>query len=122
MPSSKRTIFEAATPRADKLRTKGKPVDFDQLLRMEPDGGTTNVRNTSSQHWKPWLSPANRCLVPFSSFSEPGISSETGKSEPYWFAFGEERPLSFFVGVWLPSWSSVRKVTTGMETSPSSRF
>jgi putative SOS response-associated peptidase YedK len=113
---SKRTIFEAATRRADKLRTKGKPIDFDQLLRMEPDRGTTNVRNTGSQHRKPRLSPANRCLVLSSSFSEPSISSETGKSEPYWFAVSEECPPSFFVGVWLPSWSSVRKVKTGMET------
>jgi putative SOS response-associated peptidase YedK len=116
MPSSKKALFDAATKRADKLRAKGKPVDFEQLLRMEPDGGTTNIRNTNSSHWGPWLGPANRCLVPFSSFSEPGVNAETGKSEPYWFSFGEERPLAFFAGVWLPSWTSVRKMKTGEET------
>lgn len=44
--------FENATKRADKLRAKGKEFDFNELLKMEPDGGTTNVRNTSSAHWK----------------------------------------------------------------------
>jgi hypothetical protein len=38
-------------------RAKGKPVDFKQLLRMEPDSGTTNIRNVSSSHWKRWLPP-----------------------------------------------------------------
>ncbi|MGO4781930.1 hypothetical protein AB4084_41225, partial [Lysobacter sp. 2RAB21] len=52
MPSSRKAQLDAATKRADKLRAKGKEVDFDQLLRMEPDSGTTNVRNTSSAHWK----------------------------------------------------------------------
>jgi putative SOS response-associated peptidase YedK len=30
-------------------------------------GGTpvTNIRNTSSPHWRGWLKPENRCLVPF---------------------------------------------------------
>lgn len=51
-PSSKKALFDAGTKRADKLRTKGKEVDFDALLKMEPDGGTTNVRNTASSHWK----------------------------------------------------------------------
>ena len=53
MPSSKQALFEAAKTRADKLRAKGKMVDFDELLRMEPDKGTTNVRNTTSKHWQP---------------------------------------------------------------------
>lgn len=70
MPSSKKALLDAATRRADKLRAKGKEVVFEELLKMEPDGGTTNVRNTSSTHWKRWLEPANRCLVPFTAFSE----------------------------------------------------
>ncbi len=39
LPSSRKALLDAATKRADKLRAKGKVVDFDQLLRMEPDGG-----------------------------------------------------------------------------------
>jgi putative SOS response-associated peptidase YedK len=30
----------------------------------------TNIRNTSSPHWRSWLKPENRCLVPFNSFAE----------------------------------------------------
>jgi len=59
MPSSKKALLDAATKRADKLHAKGKEVDFDQLLRMEPDSGTTNVRNTASSHWKRWLGVDN---------------------------------------------------------------
>lgn len=49
MPSSRQALFKAAETRADKLRAKGKEFDFNELLKMEPDGGTTNVRNTSSK-------------------------------------------------------------------------
>src|SRR5580692_11762099 len=32
----------------------------------------TNIRNTSSRHWTPWLKkPEHRCLVPVTSFAEP---------------------------------------------------
>jgi putative SOS response-associated peptidase YedK len=30
----------------------------------------TNIRNTSSPHWRGWLKPENRCLAPANSFSE----------------------------------------------------
>jgi putative SOS response-associated peptidase YedK len=30
----------------------------------------TNIRNTSSLHWRGWLKPENRCLVPANSFAE----------------------------------------------------
>ena len=33
-------------------------------------GITTNIRNTGSQHWRRWLGPESRCLVPFTSFCE----------------------------------------------------
>ncbi len=112
MPSSKKAIFDNATKRADKLRAKGKQFDFDELLRMEPDGGTTNIRNTSSQHWRPWLGVESRCVVPFTSFSE--FDRSVGKS--FWFALDESRPLAFFAGIWAQQWTSVRKIKTGVET------
>jgi len=117
MPSSRKALFDAATKRADKLRAKGKEVDFPRLLEMEPDSGTTNVRNTSSSHWKPWLEPVNRCLVPFTAFSEPGRDAE-GRYRPVWFRLAgqDPEPLAFFAGVHVRGWSCVRKVKTGMET------
>src|SRR5690606_17218986 len=54
LPSSQLAIYQATVRRADKLRAKGKEVDFPKLLEMEPDSGTTNVRNTASSHWRPW--------------------------------------------------------------------
>ena len=67
MPSSQKALMEATKKRAAKLEAKGKPVDFKELLRMEPDGGTTNIRNVTSKHWKRWLGVENRCVVPFNS-------------------------------------------------------
>jgi putative SOS response-associated peptidase YedK len=113
MPSSKKAIFEAAKKRAGKLEAKGKGVDFDELLRIEPDGGTTNVRNTASAHWKPWLGVANRCVVPLTSFSE----FDHGAKQDVWFALGEDRPLAFFAGIWTAGWTGVRKIKTGVETT-----
>lgn len=117
MPSSKKALFDAATKRAGKLRAKGKGVDFPRLLEVEPDGGTTNVRNTTSAHWKPWLEPANRCLVPFTAFSEPGRDAE-GRYRPVWFRLADDdpEPLAFFAGTHARAWTSVRKIKTGMET------
>lgn len=112
MPSSQLALMEAAKKRAAKLEAKGQSVDFKELLRLEPDAGTTNIRNTSSKHWQRWLGPANRCLVPFTSFSE--FNKAAGGD--VWFAFSEERPLAFFAGIWTPGWTSVRKMKTGVET------
>lgn len=79
---------------------------------MEPDKGTTNIRNTNSAYWKRWLFPENRCLVPFTSFSEP--DQVGGSLQQIWFALGEDRPLAFFAGVHTP-WACVRKIKTGWE-------
>jgi putative SOS response-associated peptidase YedK len=118
MPSSRKALLDAATKRADKLRAKGKEVDFAELLKMEPDAGTTNVRNTTSTHWKPWLTPAHRCLVPFTAFSEPGRDAE-GRYRPVWFqmAGDDPEPLAFFAGIHLRGWEGVRKIKTGWETA-----
>lgn len=117
MPSSKKAIFDNATKRADKLRAKGGPVDFQNILEFEPDSGTTNVRNTTSTHWRPWLEPAHRCLVPFTAFSEPGRDA-AGKHRPIWFklAGDDPEPLAFFAGIHLQAHTGVRKIKTGMET------
>jgi putative SOS response-associated peptidase YedK len=43
----------------------------------------TNIRNTSSPHWRGWLKPESRCLVPFNSFAEyaPEPNPATGKKD-----------------------------------------
>src|ERR1700684_2848060 len=39
MPSSQHALMESTKKRAAKLESKGKPVDFKELLRMEPTPG-----------------------------------------------------------------------------------
>lgn len=115
MPSSQKALFDATSKRADKLREKGKPVDFDHLLKHEPDRGTTNIRNTNSSHWKRWLGVENRCVVPITRFAEPDPASkpEGGATPNAWFAGDESEPLMFFAGIWVSQWESVRKVKSG---------
>ncbi|MDB5602134.1 MAG: hypothetical protein JWN71_4178 [Xanthobacteraceae bacterium] len=112
MPSSAKAQLDAATKRADKLRAKGKDVEFKELLRLEPDSGTTNIRNVTSKHWRPWLGVEHRCVVPFTSFSE--FNKAAGGD--VWFALDEERPLAAFAGLWT-RWTSVRKVREGETTN-----
>lgn len=78
------------------LRTGGPPV--------------TNIRNTSSPHWRGWLKPESRCLVPFNSFAkyapEPnprrrrtlyGSRSMMIVPSPLSLAFGRRSKLHFVV-------------------------
>jgi putative SOS response-associated peptidase YedK len=75
----------------------------------------TNIRNVASAHWRRWLGPESRCVVPFSTFSENEILPD-GARPPVWFAFDESRPLAFFAGLWT-RWTSVRKVKEGETTN-----
>jgi putative SOS response-associated peptidase YedK len=59
---------------------------------------TTNIRNTKSPHWRRWLAPESRCLVPMSSFCE--YAGTKPPKTPKWFAIDETRPLVAFAGVW----------------------
>jgi len=112
MPSSQFAQMQARQKRAAKLEEKGKQFDFKELLRLEPDSGTTNIRNLESKHWKRWLGTESRYLVPFTSFSE----FNKAEGGDVWFAFSEERPLAFFAGIWT-NWTSVRKVREGETTN-----
>jgi putative SOS response-associated peptidase YedK len=112
MPSSSKALMDATKKRAEKLQAKGKTVDFKELLRLEPDGGTTNIRNVKSKHWTRWLGAENRCVVPFNSFSE----FNKAEGGDIWFALDETRPLACFAGIWT-NWTSVRKVKDGETTN-----
>jgi putative SOS response-associated peptidase YedK len=65
----------------------------------------TNIRNTKSAHWRRWLGPPNRCVVPWTSFCE--YADTKPKKTPTWFSLSEDRPLAFFAGFWC-SWRGVR--------------
>jgi putative SOS response-associated peptidase YedK len=42
-----------------------------------------------------------RCVVPLTSFSE----FYNGAKQDVLFAFGEDRPLAFFAGLWTAGWT-----------------
>src|SRR5229473_689435 len=63
---------------------------------------SAHIRNTTSPHWRGWLKPENRCLVPANSFAEyaPEPNPETKKKDVVWFALNDDRPLFAFAGIW----------------------
>jgi len=122
MPSSSRTLYIAAEKRAKKLiEGHGRqisPDEYEEMVRLEPDRGTHNVRNTDSPIGR-WLRPEFCCIVPFTSFAE--FSSATGaggkKQGNTWFAYDADRPLGWFAGIYAPQWTSVRKTSEGLITT-----
>jgi putative SOS response-associated peptidase YedK len=64
-----------------------------------PNAGSyyvTNVRNTKSAFWKPWLKVEHRCLVPVARFAEPDPEKPKPRAER-WFARSDSAPM-FFAG------------------------
>jgi putative SOS response-associated peptidase YedK len=104
-------VSNTAQGRVLSMMRWGMPSPAFALKGRKTDPGVTNVRNTASPHWRRWLSPGSRCVVPFSSFSEYQV--RPGQAAlPIWFALDETRPLAFFAGIWTP-WTSVRKLKEG---------
>ncbi len=69
----------------------GMPSPSFALKNRKTDPGVTNIRNLGSPHWRRWLGPEHRCLVPFTSFSEYRVEPDKSRT-PVWFARSEDRP------------------------------
>jgi len=108
-------IRNGAEGRELSLARWGMPSPAFALKGRKTDPGVTNVRNVASPHWRRWLGPDSRCLVPFTSFSEYETLAD-GTKRPVWFALDESRPLAFFAGIWT-RWTSVRKLKEGETTN-----
>lgn len=78
------------------------------FIRGKVDRGVTNIRNTASPHWRRWLGPAHRCLVPFDRFAEPRAGGGN-----VWFRL--EAGDGVFAGL-RTEWTSVRKLRDGETT------
>jgi putative SOS response-associated peptidase YedK len=80
----------------------------------------TNVRNLASPFWRSTIaSPAQRCLVPFTSFAEPrpGKDPESGRPANWWFTVeGEE--CCAFAGIWRMSEGAKRFAFLTCEPNP----
>jgi putative SOS response-associated peptidase YedK len=94
----------------------GMPTPQVFLEGKRTDPGVTNIRNVSSPHWRRWLGVENRCLVPFTSFSELDTRAGSPRNHPIWFALEPDRPLAFFAGIHT-EWTSVRKLKEGEVTA-----
>lgn len=94
----------------------GMPTPQVFLKGKRTDPGVTNIRNTSSPHWRRWLGIEHRCLVPFTSFSEIDSRAGAPRNHPVWFALEADRPLAFFAGI-RTEWTSVRKLKEGEVTA-----
>lgn len=68
----------------------------------------TNIRNLASPHWRGWLKPEYRCLVPATSFCE--YEDTVPRKTAVWFALSPQRPLFAFAGIWRP-WHGARKTS-----------
>jgi putative SOS response-associated peptidase YedK len=90
-------VFNAGTKRELVMMRWGMPPP---PRTGEPP--VTNIRNTSSPHWRGWLKPESRCLFPANSFAEyaPEPNPETKKKDVVWFALNENPPLFAFGGLW----------------------
>lgn len=75
------------------------------ILKGKPDTGVTNIRNVASPHWRRWLGPENRCVVPWTTFCE--WEDTKPKKTKRWFAIDDSRPLAFFAGIWT-DWRGTR--------------
>jgi putative SOS response-associated peptidase YedK len=80
------SAFSRTTP-APAVRNSGSERELAMMRWGMPPppraGGfpVTNIRNTSSPHWRLWLKPENRCLVPANSFAEYAPEPKTGGQE-----------------------------------------
>lgn len=85
------------------LRRDVEPLVADVLSWGLPSlaaakGPCTNVRNLDSPHWRNLLAnPANRCLVPVTTFCE--WSGEKGAKLEHWFGL-RDRPVFAFAGLY----------------------
>jgi putative SOS response-associated peptidase YedK len=91
----------------------GMPSPAFALAGKSVDRGITNIRNTASPHWRRWLGPAHRCLVPFTAFAEH-VKTDAGFA-PLWFRLAAEEPLACFAGI-ATRWTGVRKKAEGEVT------
>lgn len=62
------------------------------VAKGKPDYGVTNIRNVDSPHWRRWLAPQYRCIVPWTAFCE--YEDTKPKKTARWFALNKTEPLA----------------------------
>jgi putative SOS response-associated peptidase YedK len=100
------------------MRRWGMPTPPQYLKPGAIDRGVTNIRNVNSPHWRHWLAPEFRCLVPVTAFAEPTDKPDPakGKKRWAWFALADDLPLFAFAGIWC-----TRHAVRGTKKNPEER-
>jgi len=107
-PTGKKTPFYGAVIVKDGDDRRLERMEWGVPSKRDPSVKltkyVTNVRNLSSSFWRSMLTtPARRCLVPVTSFSEYGLApGEDGKKPLHWFDV-PSRPIFAFAGIWRPT-------------------
>ena len=91
---------------AAKLEAKGKLV-FQAAAAIRARQWRDEHPQHLKQAWAATARPRNRCLVPFTSFSE--YDTIDGKKVVVWFAINETRPMLAFAGIWT-NWTCTAEV------------
>ena len=118
MDQTNRQQIEVICDRLSDLRTmaskEGNGLLAHLIAETLEEAEKLRISAMKSLHWRAWLGPANRCVVPATSFSEYGRHPDpvTKKKPLHWFALNEDKPLFWFAGIWT-SWYSVRKKKEG---------
>lgn len=116
-PDREGLVIRAGSPRPSTLRQAQGELDALRAAQDEgsglvmeamrwgfpppPNGASvyvTNVRNTASAFWKPWLKTEHRCIVPVAQFAEPDPEKPKPRAER-WFARKDGGPM-YFAGLW----------------------
>ena len=111
-PTGKKTPFHGAVIVQDgddrRIERMERGVPTQVPRRRDPAARltryVTNVRNLSSSFWRSMLTtPARRCLVPVTAFSEYGVApGEDGRKPLHWFDV-PSRPIFSLAGIWRPT-------------------
>jgi putative SOS response-associated peptidase YedK len=102
-------VRQAEGERVMEMRRWGMPTPPNFIPAGSIDRGVTNIRNTNSAHWRAWLKPEHRCLVPCTAFSEPTDkpNPQTRKKDWYWLALDDTQSLFAFAELWC-DWHGIR--------------
>lgn len=92
---SRRINRSSNTGALEKVMTRrGLPSPPQFHSKSGIDRSMTNLRNTTLSHWKGWLGPEYRCLVPLTQFTEPA-----GRGEDNVWVKTEDDLSAFFTGI-----------------------
>ncbi len=110
--------MEAPKKRSAKLEVKGESVDFKELLRIEPDSGVTNIRNTSRSIGVGGSAPRTAVWSRYVVFR---IRHDRRQEGARLVCYQREPTMLAFAGIWT-NWTCARNAKEGKITADVASF